>query len=81
MCDNKNEDSQSVNEAIEMLKWEKLFQNKNIYNQLKFSNETKVNIVHNCISSKYIACDDKEALWLKDHTKRLTNKENEIFRK
>ena len=30
-------DSQSVNEVIEMLNWEKLFQKKNIQNQLKLS--------------------------------------------
>ena len=34
----KNTDSQSDNEVIEMLNWEKLFQKKkNIHNQLKLS--------------------------------------------
>ena len=31
-----------------MFNWEKLFQNKNIQNQLKLLNETVVNIVSNC---------------------------------
>ena len=46
--DYKNADSQSINKAIEMFNWEKLFQNKNIQNQLKLLNETVVNIVSNC---------------------------------
>ena len=31
-----------------MFNWEKLFQNKNIQNQLKLLNEAVVNIVSNC---------------------------------
>ena len=33
--DYKNADSQSINEAIEIFNWEKLFQNKNIHDELK----------------------------------------------
>ena len=54
----KNVDSQSFNKAIEMLNSEKLFQNKNINDQLKLFNETIVNIVSNYIPNKCITCND-----------------------
>ena len=39
VLDYKKADSQSVNKAVEMLNLEKLFQNKNIHDQLKLFNE------------------------------------------
>ena len=79
--DNKNADSQSINKAIEMFNWEKLFQNKNIHDQLKLFNETIVNIVSNYIPNKFITCNEKDLPWLNDHIKRLINLKNEIFKK
>ena len=79
--DYKNADSQSINKAIEMFNWEKLFQNKNIHDQLKLFNETIVNIVSNYIPNKFIICNDKDPPWLNDHTKRLINLKNKIFKK
>ena len=79
--DYKNVDSQSINKAVEMFNWEKLFQNKNIYDQLKLFNETIVNIVSNCIPDKFITCNDKDCPWLNDHIKRLVNLKNDIFKK
>ena len=79
--DYKNADSQSINKAIEMFNWEKLFQNKNIHDQLKLFNETIVNIVSNYIPNKFIISNDKDPPWLNDHIKRLINLKNEIFKK
>ena len=79
--DYKNADSQSINKAIEMFNWEKLFQNKNIHDQLKLFNETIVNIVSNYIPNKFITCNEKDLPWLNDHIKRLINLKNEIFKK
>ena len=79
--DYKNADSQSINKAIEMFNWEKLFQNKNIHDQLKLFNETIVNIVSNYIPNKFIICHDKDPPWLNDHIKRLINLKSEIFKK
>ena len=62
MWNYKNADSQSMNNAIEMLDWEKLFQNKNICNQIKLFNQAIVNIVHNYIPNKCITCNDKGPL-------------------
>ena len=56
-----------------MFNWEKLFQNKNIHDQLKLFNETIVNIVSNCIPDKFITCNDKDSPWLNDHMKRPIN--------
>ena len=64
-----------------MFNWEKLFQNKNIHDQLKLFNETIVNIVSNYIPNKFIICNDKDPPWLNDHTKRLINLKNKIFKK
>ena len=73
--DNKNADSQSINKAIEMFNWEKLFQNKNIHDQLKLFNETIVSIVSNYIPNKFIICNGKDTPW------HLINLKNEIFKK
>ena len=59
----------------------KLFQNKNIHDQLKLFNETIVNIVHNYIPNKCITCNEKAPLWLNYHIKHLINQKNEIFKK
>ena len=64
-----------------MFNWEKLFQNKNIHDQLKLFNETIVNIVSNYIPNKFITCNEKDLPWLNDHIKRLINLKNEIFKK
>ena len=79
--DNKNIDSQSINNAIEMFNSENFFQNKKIHDQFKLFNETIVNIVSNYIPKKFIVCNDKDPPWLNDHIKRLINLKNEIFKK
>ena len=79
--DYENADLQTINKAIEMFNWEKLFQNKNIHDQLKLFNETIVNIVSNYIPNKFIISNDKDPPWLNDHIKRLINLKNEIFKK
>ena len=79
--DYKNADTQSINKAIEIFNWEKVFQNKNIHDHLKLFNETIVNIVSNYIPNKCITCNNKEPPWSNDHTKRLINQKNEIFKK
>ena len=79
--DYKNADTQSINKAIEIFNWEKVFQNKNIHDHLKLFNETIVNIVSNYIPNKCITCNNKEPPWSNDHTKHLINQKNEIFKK
>ena len=60
-----------------MFNWEKLFQNRNINDQLKLFSETILSV----ITSKCITCNDKDPPWLNDRIKRLINKKNEIFKK
>ena len=79
--DYKNADSQSVNKTIEIFNWEKLFQIKNIHNQLELFNETIVNVVSNYIPNKFITCNDKDPPSLNDPIKYLINQKNEIFKK
>ena len=64
-----------------MFNWEKLFQNKNIHDQLKLLKKTIVNIVSNYIPNKFIIWNDKDPPLLNDHIKRLINLKNEIFKK
>ena len=64
-----------------MFNWEKLFQNKNIHDQLKLFNERVVNIVSNYIPNKFTTCNDKDHPVLNDPIKRLINMKNEIFKK
>ena len=71
----------TINKAIEMFNWEKLYQNKNIHDQLKLLKKTIVNIVSNYIPNKFIIWNDKDPPLLNDHIKRLINLKNEIFKK
>ena len=79
--DYENADLQTINKAIEMFNWEKLFQNKNIHDQRKLFNETIVDIDSNYIPNKFIACNDKDPPWLNDYIMLLINLKNEIFKK
>ena len=53
--DYKNADSQSINEAIEIFNWEKLFQNKNIHDEIKLFIEAIVNS-YNGIPNQCTTC-------------------------
>ena len=64
-----------------MFSWQKLFQNRNIHDQVRLFNETKVNIFHNYFLNKRITCSDKYAPLLNDHINRHINQKNEIFKK
>ena len=57
------------------------FKTKNIHDQLKFFNETIVNIFYNYFANKCITCNDKDPPWLNDHMKRFINQKNKIFKK
>ena len=66
--------------AIEIFNWDKLFQNKDIHDQLKLFSEAILNTVYNDIPNKYVTCSDKSAPWLNDHTKCLIKSENKILK-
>ena len=77
--DYKNEDSQSINKAIEMFNWAKLFHNKNIHDQVKHFNEAVVNIVYNYIPNKCITCNGKDISLLNDPIKGLINQKKYLI--
>ena len=81
VLDYKNVGSQSIIKAIKMFNWEELFQNKNTHYQFKLFNVIILDIAHNYIPNKCITCNDKDPPWLNDQVKRLSNQENEIFKK
>ena len=58
--DYKNADYNQSVKQLKCFNWEKLFQNKNIHDQLKMFNETIVDIVSNYIPNNFIICDDKD---------------------
>ena len=48
---------ESTNRAIGIFNWEKLFQNKDIQDQLKLFNKTLLDIVHSYLPNKHITCN------------------------
>ena len=80
MWNQRNVDSQSINKAIEMFNWEKLFHNKNIHDELKLANEAIVNIVQNYIPNKCITSNDKDPPWLNDYIRHLINQKKYLRR-
>ena len=77
--DYKKTNTQLLNRTIETFNWEKLFENKNVNEQLYLFNKAMLNIFHNFISNKNIICNDKDPLnltikskhWLRRNRFRL----------
>ena len=69
-----------LNRTIETFNWEKLFENKNVNEQLYLFNKTMLNIFHNFIPNKNIICNDKDPPWFNNHIKTLIEKKNHLFK-
>ena len=51
----------SIRKTINMVNWEFLFPNKNLYDQVSVFNNTSVNIFSNYIPIRYLTFDEKRS--------------------
>ena len=69
-----------LNYTIKIFKWEKLLENKNVYDQLYLFNKTILNAYHNFIPNKNITCYDKNPPWFNNQIKTLIEKKIHLFK-
>ena len=58
--DYKNANASSIQKALNMIDWNKLFSNSNVEKQINILNDVLFNIFSNFVRSKAIPVDDKD---------------------
>ena len=51
------------------MNWDRLIDNKNADSQVLISNDIILNIFRIFVSNKYVACDDKDPVWMNENMK------------
>ena len=75
--DYKKAGSVKIRKALDLINWERLFNNKNINEQVSILNETILNVFSNYVPNKYITIDDKDPVWMNETIKlRIKAKDN-----
>ena len=64
--DYKKADTKVIRKALDLVNWERLFDNKDINSQVTVLNETVLNVFRNYVPNKYITIDDKDPVWMND---------------
>ena len=67
--DYKKADSVKIRKALDLINWERLFNNKNINKQVSILNQTILNVFSNYVPNKYITIDDKDPIWMNETIK------------
>ena len=65
MWDYKKADSTKIRKALDMVKWERLFDKKYFHAQVIALNETILNVFRNHVPNKYITVDNRDPVWMK----------------
>ena len=78
--DYKNANAKYINLAIDGVNWERLFENKSINDQVKFLNDTLMNIFKNFIPNKILTFNDKDPPWINENVKHLIKIKNDILK-
>ena len=61
------------------MNWERLFDSKNINEQVIALNETILNVFRNYVPNKYITVDDKDPIWMNEIIKSKIKTKNLLF--
>ena len=67
--DYKKADSVKIRKALDLINWERPFNNKNINEQVSILNEIISNVFSNYVPNKYITIDDKDPVWMNETIK------------
>ena len=73
--DYKKADSVKIRKALDLINWERLFNNK----QVSILNETILNVFGNYVPNKYITIDDKDPVWMNETIKLKIKAKDNIY--
>ena len=79
--DYKKADSVKIRKALDLINWERLFNNKNINEQVSILNETILNVFSNYVPNKYITIDDKDPVWMNETIKLKIKAKDNMYNK
>ena len=77
--DYKKADAKTIRKALDSVNWERLFDSKNINEQVIALNETILNVFQNYVPNKYITVDDKDPVWMNEIIKSKIKTKNLLF--
>ena len=78
--DYKKTDTKVIRKALDLVNWERLFDNKDINSQVTVLNETILNVFRDYVPNKYITIDDKDPVWMNDLIKSKIKIKNLFFK-
>ena len=70
-----------IRKALDLINWERLFNNKNINEQVSILNETIFNVFSNYVPNKYITTDDKDPVWMNETIKLKIKAKDNMYNK
>ena len=70
-----------IRKALDLINWERLFNNKNINEQVSILNETIFNVFSNYIPNKYFTTDDKDPVWMNETIKLKIKAKDNMYNK
>ena len=70
-----------IRKALDLIDWERLFNNKNINEQVSILNETILNVFSNSVPNKYITIDDKDSVWMNETIKLKIKAKDNMYNK
>ena len=77
--DYKKADVKTIRKALDSVNWERLFDSKNINEQLIALNETILHVFRSYVPNKYISVDDKDPAWMNEIIKSKIKTKNLLF--
>ena len=80
MWDYKKADSTKIRKALDMVKWERLFDKKYFNAQVIALNETILNVFRNYVPNKYITVDDRDPVWMNEIIKSKMKAKNKLYK-
>ena len=72
--DYKKADPNSIRTALDLVNWDRLFDQKRIDAQAARFNDTVLNTFLNFVPNKYITVDDKDPVWVNETVKSKKQK-------
>ena len=79
--DYKKADSKNIRKALDLVNWERLFDQKAINAQVTAFNETILNVFRNYVPNKYITIDYKDPVWMNEDIKAKIKEKNTFYQK
>ena len=78
--DYEKADANIIRKALDSVNWERLFDSKNINEQVIALKETILNVFRNYVPNKYITIDDKDPVWMNESIKSMIKTKNLLFK-